>query len=106
MFLNNIFLLMNILFLDTYYFIYVLLICLMILNSQMWWVRAFSNTVNPNYSIYMNLFATFFQLTFTIFLTKYFGFLGMLVSFIIMNTFILGFWLRKGYKYVYTYIHT
>ena len=71
----------------------------------MWWVRAFSNTVNPNYSIYMNLFATMYQLSVTVISTYYFGFIGMIIAIILMNLFILGFWLLKGYKYVYTYIH-
>jgi len=105
-FLIDIFQLMNIEF-DNIYNVYFLLVSsLYILTSQMWWVRAFSNTVNPNYSIYMNLFATIFQLTITILLSKYFGFIGMLISLILMNLIILIFWFRKGYKYVYTYIHT
>jgi O-antigen/teichoic acid export membrane protein len=103
-FLNLIFGLMNIRFEDIYNLYYILLAILYILLSQMWWLRAFSNTVNPNYSIYMNLFATFYQLIITVLVTKYFAFIGMLVSLIIMNILILSFWLRKGYKYVYIYI--
>jgi len=105
-FLSDIFQLMNIEFDEIYSNYFLLVAILYILTSQMWWVRAFSNTVNPNYSIYMNLFATIFQLTITILLSKYFGFIGMLISIIVMNIIILNFWFRKGYKYVYTYIHT
>ena len=85
---------------EIYYIYYLFLVGLMIINSQMWWVRAFSSTVNPNYSIYMNLFATVYQLIITILIIKYFGFIGMLVSIIIMNILIMGFWLKKGYEYV------
>jgi O-antigen/teichoic acid export membrane protein len=105
-FLSYIFRLMNIEFYDIYNNYFLLVAILYILTSQMWWVRAFSNTVNPNYSIYMNLFATIFQLTVTILLSNYFGFIGMLISIVFMNIIILSFWFRKGYKYVYTYIHT
>lgn len=104
--LSNIFQLMNIQFDNIYSTYFLLVAVLYILISQMWWVRAFSNTVNPNYSIYMNLFATIFQLTITILLSKYFGFVGMLLSIIAMNIIILSFWFRRGYNYVYTYIHT
>ena len=104
-FLIDIFQLMDIEFTNIYNKYFSLVSMLYILTSQMWWVRAFSNTVNPNYSIYMNLFATIFQLTITILLSKYFGFIGMLISIIVMNIIILSFWFRKGYKYVYTYIH-
>ncbi len=96
---------MRVTYLPEYHLYYLLLLVLIILNSQMWWVRAFSNTVNPNYSIYMNIFATLFQLTFTVVLSKYFGLEGMLSSMIFMNLAILLFWFQKGYKYVYTYIH-
>jgi O-antigen/teichoic acid export membrane protein len=98
--LNFSFDLMYLKFDEIYYIYYLFLVGLMIINSQMWWVRAFSSTVNPNYSIYMNLFATVYQLIITILIIKYFGFIGMLVSIIIMNILIMGFWLKKGYEYV------
>jgi len=85
---------------------YLFVLFLHILIAEMWWVRIFSNTVNPNYSIIMNLFATFYQLSITIIATKIFGLIGLLFSIMIMNFLILIFWLKKGYKYVYTYIHT
>lgn len=52
---------------------------------MLWWVRIFSNTVNPNYSLYMNIF----QLTITVFMTYLFEIKGLLVS---MNT-IVGFYM-------------
>jgi len=105
LFLNKIFLLINIEFLDSYYIFFILLIGLTILNSQMWWVRIFSNTVNPNYSLYMNMFATAFQLTITVFMTYLFGLEGLIVSTIIMNLLIVFYWLRRVKEYVRKTIH-
>lgn len=95
---------MHIVFLPDYNLYFSMLALLTILNSQMWWIRAFSNTVNPNYSIYINVFATFFQLSVTLIMSKLYGLNGMLVSMNAMNLLILGYWFTKGYKYIHAYI--
>ena len=83
------------------YNIYYLFICMnTIININMWWVRPFSNVVNPNYSINMNVFSTIFQLLITICVTKYYHIEGMLASLLVMNTLIILMWIKIGVKYV------
>ena len=101
-FLDDIFDLMVVEFNETYSYYYILIaVTSIITSSLLWWVRIFSNTVNPNYSLYMNLFATFYQLTITIYMTKIFGLEGLLISFMIMNMLIFVYWIKKGQEYVY-----
>lgn len=101
-FLDDIFDLMVVEFNETYFYYYILIALTSIITSSLlWWVRIFSNTVNPNYSLYMNLFATFYQLTITIYMTKIFGLEGLLISFMIMNMLIFVYWIKKGQEYVY-----
>lgn len=99
-FLPQIFRLMGAAFVSDYsvYFFLVMVWNLLILT--MWWVRIFSNTVNPNYSLYMNLFATTFQLTVTIMMAKLFGIYGLLSSVVMMNIIILSYWVVKVRGYV------
>ncbi len=101
-FLDDIFDLMVVEFNETYSYYYILIaVTSIITSSLLWWVRIFSNTVNPNYSLYMNLFATFYQLTITIYMTKIFGLEGLLISFMIMNMLIFVYWIKKGQEYAY-----
>lgn len=97
---DYIFELMKIEVIASYKTIYVLFALLLFISSILWWVRIFSNVVNPNYSLYMNIFATAFQLTITVFTTYSFGLEGLIVSIIIMNLLIAFYWLRKVKKYV------
>jgi len=100
--LDNIFALMVVEFNETYSYYYILIaVTSIITSSLLWWVRIFSNTVNPSYSLYMNLFATFYQLTITIYMTKIFALEGLLISFMIMNILIFIYWIKKGQEYVY-----
>ncbi len=99
-FVDKIFYLMNIEFISTYNTYIIISAFIIIISSQMWWVRIFSNTVNPNYSIYMNLFAVLYQLCITILMSKYFGFEGMLYSMLLMQVLIYLYWLQKGHNYV------
>ena len=57
----------------------------MLATSMLWWARVFSNVVDPNYSLYMNIFATIFQLTITVLATYLFSVNGLIVSMIFMN---------------------
>lgn len=101
-FLDNIFDLMVVEFNETYSYYYMLIALTSIFTSSLlWWVRIFSNTVNPNYSLYMNLFATFYQLTITIYMSKLFGLEGLLISFMIMYMLTFIYWIKKGCEYVY-----
>jgi O-antigen/teichoic acid export membrane protein len=99
LFLPLIFQLMNINFFGIYRIYYLLLIILTILVSQMWWVRIFSNVVNPSYSIYMNLFSMLYQLSISYLSVKMFGFIGLIISLIIMNIIIFIFWIKEGREY-------
>lgn len=99
-FIDDIFYLLNIEFLSEYLISLVIISCITIIGAQMWWTRIFSNTVNPNYSIYVNLFATLYQLIITVFISKYFGFEGMLYSILIMQILIYSYLLKKVYDYV------
>lgn len=87
-----IFEIMKVEFFENYNIVYLLFALFTFISSMLWWVRIFSNTVNPNYSLYMNIFATIFQLTITVFMTYLFEIKGLLVSMIIMNT-IVGFYM-------------
>lgn len=87
-----IFEIMKVEFFESYNIVYLLFALFTFISSMLWWVRIFSNTVNPNYSLYMNIFATIFQLTITVFMTYLFEIKGLLVSMIIMNT-IVGFYM-------------
>ncbi len=100
-FLNNIFNLLDIEFKNNYNFYYFLVSIITILSVAQWWARIFSNTVNPNYSLYSNIFATLYQLSITIIISMNFGFIGMLLSIMTMNIILLLYWLKKGYNYVY-----
>jgi O-antigen/teichoic acid export membrane protein len=82
---EDILLLMNIQILDNMYNLYLLLSILTIITSVLWWTRIFSNVVNPNYSLYMNIFATIYQLTVTIIITYLFGINSLIYSIIFMN---------------------
>lgn len=83
---------------------YIALIFLTFIVIMMWWVRIFSNTVDPSYSLYMNIFATIFQLTVTILMAKSFGIFGLIISMLVMNVIIFSYWLRKAYCYVNNHI--
>lgn len=99
--LNSFLEVFNIKLISIYNFYYTLLALIIILGSLMWWVRIFSNTINPNFSIYMNLFATIYQLTITFYITNVFELNGMLISLLILNILLFSYWLKKGYNYVY-----
>jgi len=91
---------LNIHFLPEYNILLILMFIISTVSSTMWWARIFSNVVNPNYSLYMNLFATCYQLSVTIFLVYIFGLMGMLGSIIIMHCILLFYWIKKVEKYV------
>jgi O-antigen/teichoic acid export membrane protein len=99
-FLNNILNLMSVSLNNKYDIYFILLALLVVINSQMWWVKAFSNTVNPNYSVVGNLFATVYQLSVVVLITKYYGLVGMIISIVIMNILIYLYILQKVKKYV------
>jgi O-antigen/teichoic acid export membrane protein len=99
-FLDHIFSFMDVQFINEYSIYYLLISLVVYLGSMMWWVRSFSNTVNPNYSLYMNLFATIFQMTITISMTHIYGFYGMINSILIMNLILLTYWITKVNSYV------
>jgi O-antigen/teichoic acid export membrane protein len=84
-FIEEIFALMNIKITSELYALYRLLSVLVLVTSMLWWTRVFSNVVNPNYSLYMNIFATIFQLTITVLATYLFGVNGLITSMIVMN---------------------
>jgi O-antigen/teichoic acid export membrane protein len=99
-FIEEIFALMNIELSSELYFLYGLLSILMLATSMLWWARVFSNVVDPNYSLYMNIFATIFQLTITVLATYLFSVNGLIVSMIVMNSIIGIYWLMKVRNYV------
>ena len=90
-----IFNIINVEFIVYYKYLYILLSLVTILVSMQWWGRIFSNTVNPNYSLYSNLFATLFQLTITILSTYLFELEGLVFSLITMNLFLFIYWVIK-----------
>ena len=90
-----IFNIMKIEFVAYYNYLFILLSFVTVLVSMQWWSRIFSNTVNPNYSLYSNLFATLFQLTITILSTYLFNLEGLLFSLITMNLFLFIYWVKK-----------
>ena len=99
-FIEEIFALMNIELSSELYVLYGLLSVLILVTSMLWWTRVFSNVVDPNYSLYMNIFATIFQLTITVLATYLFSVNGLIVSMIVMNSIIGIYWLMKVRNYV------
>ena len=99
-FIEEICALMNIELSSELYVLYGLLSVLILVTSMLWWTRVFSNVVDPNYSLYMNIFATIFQLTITVLATYLFSVNGLIVSMIVMNSIIGIYWLMKVRNYV------
>jgi O-antigen/teichoic acid export membrane protein len=100
LFIENIFILMNVKLSPETPTLYVLMSVFIVVTNLLWWVRVFSNVVNPNYSLYMNIFATIFQLTITILATNLFGVNGLIISMILMYVLIGIFWIIKMWNYV------
>lgn len=72
-----------------------------LISSLFWWVRIFSNSVNPIYSLYLNLMATFFQLIITSILTYFFGLYGVLFALLLLQTILGCCWTYLGKRDVF-----
>lgn len=99
--LDFIFHIMNIEYAKLNYCIYILLSILMLVTSMSWWTRIFSNVVNPNYSLCINIFAMCFQLSFTVYLTYLNEIYGLITSMIIMHIIIYIYYFIKLQKEKY-----
>lgn len=99
-FLPLIFSILNVSFKNQYYFIFIICSLTAILGVLMWWVRIFSNVVNPNYSLYLNILATIYQLSVTIILSKLYGIEGMLMSLLFLNILLIYIWIKIYKNYV------
>jgi O-antigen/teichoic acid export membrane protein len=93
--LEDVFDFMNVIFIQEYQSYFVLIAIFSILIALQWWVRIFSNTVNPNYSIYMNLFSTIYQLSVVVYFVNMFGIVGLIASVIPMHLIIYLYYLLK-----------
>jgi O-antigen/teichoic acid export membrane protein len=99
-FSEKIFILVNVKLTSEILTLYGLLSVLMIVTNLLWWARVFSNVVNPKYSLYMNIYATIFQLTITVLAAFIFRINGIIISMILMNISIGFFWVLKLQNYV------
>ena len=54
-------------------------------QASLWWARPFSNAVNPNYSIFMNIYVTIILLPSLYIFVNLFGILGGHLSILIVN---------------------
>lgn len=97
--LENIFNLMNLEFFPKYYQYYFLILCLNMFIALLWWGRIFSNTVNPNYSLYMNLFAFLYQICIIIVVTLLFGFYGFIIGMLLLYGIIYTYYFYKLKRY-------
>jgi len=70
------------------------------ITAFLWWVRIFSNTVNPTYSLYLNLMATVYQVIITSFFAYLYGLYGVLFSLLTLQLILACFWLYLGKSYV------
>jgi O-antigen/teichoic acid export membrane protein len=76
------------------------------ISALLWWCRIFSNTVNPAYSLCMNLLATFYQLIFVSICAYFYGLNGVLFALLLLQV-ILGIcWIYLGKRYVYKNIQS
>jgi len=98
--LRYIFPLMSVNYYSKYLFYFMLLGLISLFSILQWWVRIFSNTINPNFSIRTNFFATLFQILVTIQLVRYFHFIGLLISLLLLNILIFYYYILKLKKYV------
>jgi len=87
--LSIIFELMDVVYEPEYLSYFIIIFAASLIASLLWWVRIFSNAVNPIYSVYLNLIATFFQLIITSILTFFYGLYGMLFALLLLQI-ILG----------------
>lgn len=62
-----------------------------VIASSVWWGRVFSNVVNPNISIYINLVSLLYNVSMLYLLVSYYGVYGAALSFLILNLIIAVF---------------
>jgi O-antigen/teichoic acid export membrane protein len=98
-YIDDIFNIINVKTLPELNILFFLLSFFMIIKSMHWWTRVFSNVVNPNYSLYMNSFATIYQLTITVFFIYFFNIKGLIISIILLYILIGVYFLIKVKNY-------
>ena len=77
--------------------IYTMVLCGLanFLQSFLWWARPFGNTVNPNYSISINLICSFISIISLIIFIPYLNIVGAALSILIVNIVAYLYWVRK-----------
>jgi O-antigen/teichoic acid export membrane protein len=75
-------------------------------SALLWWCRIFSNTVNPVYSLHMNLLATFYQLIFVSICADLYGLQGVLLALLLLQIILGSCWIYLGKRYVYKNIQS
>lgn len=63
--------------------------------SIFWWVKSFSSTVNPYFSLYASLISTLCIITLSFILLYVFGFVGIGLSLLINNIILSAYWIIK-----------
>jgi O-antigen/teichoic acid export membrane protein len=100
-FLEDLFIFMDVEFLNEYKYYFSLISVFTLISTITWWARPFSNVVNVNYSIYINIFLIAYQLSVAIYLVSMYGVIGLFVSLIAMYLIIYFYYLIKLNKYVF-----
>jgi len=100
-FLEDMFIFMDVEFLNEYKYYFSLISVFTLISTITWWGRPFSNVVNVNYSIYINIFLIAYQLSVTIYLVSMHGVIGLLISLIAEYLIIYFYYLIKLNKYVF-----
>jgi O-antigen/teichoic acid export membrane protein len=74
------------------------IIVLDLIQNSLWWVRSFSNAVNPKYSLIGNSLATLLQLTLVVFLSSSYGLAGFIAGQLSIALMLFYFWFTRLYK--------
>ncbi|MCG7531148.1 oligosaccharide flippase family protein [Psychrobium sp. MM17-31] len=83
------------------YFLYFLIISFtMVFASMQWWARPFSNTVNPMYSVNINLFSSFYQLLVVALCAYVWGLNGVIFALFILQLILATVWFLLGKIYI------
>lgn len=67
--------------------------------SIFWWVKNFSSSVNPNFSLYSNLISTFCIITSSSIFLYMFGFVGIGLSLLVNSIILAVYWIMKYKKH-------
>jgi O-antigen/teichoic acid export membrane protein len=89
------------------YLYYFYVMCLtMVFAAMQWWARPFANTVNPMYSVNMNLFATIYQLIVLVAFTYVWGVLGAIWALFLLQLSLAIIWFYLGKRCVSKSLHS